>query len=252
MFKKIFSYVNKTNLSTLDSYSKGSTFSLLLVLLISAVSPVAAKDVAKDLTKDATKDTAKDAAKDAAKSVAPKKEDQAGPANSSATPAVKGPRGASFVDPPVGAKSTADLVKKLSEAYYRKDDVSYLSLVKAPIRTRIRMHQQFMRECHRPTSDFKYETVAEEAARLNTTKDALTKRMPASGGGEGYEVPVVGFITYDSHNALSRFGAKILNAPAWPCAKLKDTYFIITKQSADAATPTATAQPASSAPAKAH
>jgi len=234
MLKKIFSSACASNIYAVVSYFRASTFCLLLVLSISAVNPLIAKDTNRA---DAPKKT--------------ESKDPAAPAGANSAPQGKSRRGASFVDPPVGAKSTAELVQKLSDSFLKRDDVYYLSLVKAPMRTRIRMHQQFMRDCNRPTSDFKFETVAEEAARLNTTKDAVAKRTTNNGTTEEYEFPVFGFITYDSHTSLAASAPK-LERPGIAVGKVKDTYFIITRQPVEVATPAAAAAPAPAAPAKAH
>lgn len=200
----------------------------LLVLACSsaAVLPASAKDAAQaETTKPAAKPTAG----------APEK-------------AVKLKGGASLSDPPVGAKTTAELVNKLSGAYRGKDAAAYLSILKAPMRDRIRLHLHFRRDCISPLFNFKFVTVAEEAARIKAPKDTVGKRATIDGVEQDYELPVVGFIDYESHNNLQ--GPPDVTSVA--VGKGKDAYFIETRLKVEGGAKTTAAPAPAPAAAKAH
>ena len=166
--------------------------------------------------------------------------------------AARGKSTASLSDPPVGAKTTAELVKKLSDAYRSKDAVAYLSILKAPMRERIRLHLHFRRDCSNPLFNFKFVTIAEEAARIKAPQDTVGKRTTVNGVEEDYQLPVVGFIDYESHKNLQ--GPPDVMSVA--VCKGKDAYFIETRLAVEGGAKT-TAAPAPTtgkapAPVKAH
>jgi hypothetical protein len=212
---------------------KATATLIVLICLCAPQAPVLAKDVVSAA---------------AAKSAPIQHKADNSPAQTAADQTAKSKKPPMISDPPVGVKTTDELVKKLSDAYKNKDDVAYLSVLKAPMRTRIRMHQQFKRECSNPVTNFKFITVAQEAARIKAPKDTLVKRTNVNGVEHEYTLPVVGFINYDSRMNIQ--GPPDVMGIA--VGKGNGAYFLVTQQPVEGqAKNTATAAPASALP-KAH
>jgi hypothetical protein len=174
-------------------------------------------------------------AKDAAKAEATTPHQAQTKAANNAPAAVAGKtakkKNASLADPPVGATTTAELVKKLSDAYMNKDDVAYLSLLKAPMRTRIRMHQQFRREFNKPVANFKFVKIAEEAARIKASLKTVGTRTIVNGVVEDYDLPVIGFIDYERRDNVQAPADKRGIA----VGKGKGAFFLVTLQPVEGA-----------------
>jgi hypothetical protein len=239
----IFFSARKGKISAFDLSLLGLNLSALgLALVIGCTTDLTA------LAKDAA--TAATPKEGAAKNAAAASPAAANPA--AATPDAMTKKAPSFADQPVGGKTTAELFKKFTAAYASKDDVAFLTLVKAPMRIRIRMHQQFRRDAKKPTANFKLETTDEEAARIRVPKADLIKPIKGSAGEESFELPVVGFIIYDIKSEGAPAGEKP-STVGLAIGKAKEGFFIIPRVPQNAAKSTATAPAAAtSAPATSH
>ncbi|MBS1997242.1 MAG: hypothetical protein JSS86_13070 [Cyanobacteria bacterium SZAS LIN-2] len=111
---------------------------------------------------------------------------------------------ASFSDPPVGAKSQEELLKKFAAAYKNKDGGAYISLLKVPYRERVQMEIQFQRECLSPVGNFKLVSVEGESFRCKAPNANLGKPRTVNGVPEDYDLPVVSFIDYEVRPNVQR------------------------------------------------
>jgi hypothetical protein len=106
---------------------------------------------------------------------------------------------ASLTDKPVGAKTTDELIRKIAQAYEAHDSAAYLKIVKAPLRERMQMQIQFVRDGHNVVRNFKYLTVAQEVARMGAAPGAASmgKDKIVNGVKSTYSLPVVGYVDFD-------------------------------------------------------
>jgi hypothetical protein len=110
---------------------------------------------------------------------------------------------ASFSDPPVGAKSPEELLKKFADAYKTKDGGAYIALLKVPYRERVRM----------------------ESYRVKAPNANLGKPRTVNGVAEDYDLPVVCFIDYEVSPNVQRPPDVIGMAVGED--KAKQTYYIV-------------------------
>jgi len=237
----------KSLLLTGDYCTLAVTSLVVLTCIISPVIPALAKDADKAVAVKTADKAAPAKADD--KAALAKTADKASPAASDKVE--KSKHASRFDEKIVGAKSAPDLVKKVEAAYTKKDTSAYLSLLQAPIRSRIRMKLQFKRDSNGTASNFKYVTVAQEAARIKDTDPSFAKAKTVAGVVEDYDLPVVGYIDFQLASSTKQ-------TIGLPVGKGKDGYYLVMRHapegSANFASATATppAPGPAPAPARAH
>ena len=138
----------------------------------------------------------------------------------------------SLTDKAAGAKSTAALVKKLNDAYTAHDGNAYLKLVQAPVRQRMRMEIQFVRDAHNVARNFKFLTVAEEKKRTGSSAKIADDNKNGSDKA-AYNLPLVGYIDFDLKSSPDASPLVV----GVPVGESKGQFFIVCKVSPAKTTP---------------
>ncbi|MBU6454055.1 MAG: hypothetical protein KGS72_19910 [Cyanobacteria bacterium REEB67] len=143
-----------------------------------------------------------------------------------------GKSGPSLTDKPVGAKTTDELIRKIAQAYDAHDSAAYLNVVRAPLRDRMQMEIQFVRDASHVVRNFRYVSVAQEVARMGSAPgaDSMGKDKSVNGVKSTYSLPVVGYIDFE---VKSSPGAKPVVVGV-PVGQGDGKFFLVTRVKATA------------------